>query len=109
MKINKGKVVFSLAVIFMVVFMTIVAVDFIKYPEEYLSTWKYQLENDLIEGNEFAIEYYNNNYVANGKYLFGDRYISGEYLDLATVVGYDTTENGILLHTTDGNGYYIEK
>lgn len=32
-----------------------------------------------------------------------------DYLDLNTVVDYDVSENGILLYTSDGNGYYIEK
>ena len=32
-----------------------------------------------------------------------------EFLDLSTVVGFDATETGVLLHTNDGNGYYIEK
>ena len=33
----------------------------------------------------------------------------GEYLDLNTVVGYETTDDGVLLLTNDGNGYLIEK
>lgn len=32
-----------------------------------------------------------------------------DIIDLNTVIGYDATEYGVLLHTSDGNGYYIEK
>ena len=60
-------------------------------------------------GVSFA-KYYNNNYVANGKQLFGDKYIADdEYLNMTTIVGYETSDNGVLLLTNDGNGYYIEK
>ena len=41
-----------------------------KYPEYYCKTWRYQLENDIKNGNAQAIEYYNNNYVKNNKILF---------------------------------------
>ena len=32
-----------------------------------------------------------------------------EYLDLNTVVGYEISDDGVLLLTNDGNGYFIEK
>lgn len=47
-----------------------VFVDFVKYPECYVTTWKYQLQNDIKSGDETAINYYNNTYVANGRTLF---------------------------------------
>ena len=47
-----------------------VTIDFIRYPECYISTWKYQLQCDLEAGEEIAIEYYNNTYIANGRELF---------------------------------------
>lgn len=99
-----------LAVIFVVLATTNTFVSFAKYPEQYLPTWKYQLKNDLAKGNQEAIQYYNDTYVANGKQLFGDEYIAkSEYLDLATVVGYEVSDDGVLLITNDGNGYFIEK
>ena len=55
-----------------IVFIAVVLVGFAKYPEVYLSTWRYQLKNDIDRGDEMAIEYYNENYVANGIYLFGE-------------------------------------
>lgn len=33
----------------------------------------------------------------------------GEYLDMNTVVGYEESDNGIVLLTNDGHGYFIEK
>lgn len=44
--------------------------NIIQYPEVYISTWKYQLQNDIKRGNKDAIEYYQNTYLANGKILF---------------------------------------
>ena len=32
-----------------------------------------------------------------------------DYLDMNTVVGYETSDDGVLLITNDGNGYFIEK
>ena len=32
-----------------------------------------------------------------------------EYLEMNTVVGYETSDDGVLLLTDDGNGYFIEK
>lgn len=71
-----------LAVIFVVLATANVLVSFTKYPEQYLPTWKYQLKNDLAKGNQEAIQYYNDTYIANGKQLFGN-----DYLDMTTVIG----------------------
>lgn len=32
-----------------------------------------------------------------------------EYLDMSTVVGYELSDDGVMLLTNDGNGYFIEK
>ena len=32
-----------------------------------------------------------------------------DYLDMSTVIGYETSDDGLLLITSDGNGYFIEK
>lgn len=45
-------------------------VDFIKYPEMYLTTEKHALECAIERGDADAIEYYNRVYVAHGKELF---------------------------------------
>lgn len=44
--------------------------DFCRFPECYLKTWKYQLQNEIEQGNEKAIEYYNRNYIEHGRVLF---------------------------------------
>ena len=109
-RVNKRKLALFLVMVCFVVCTICLTVNFARYPERYLSTWKYQLENDLMRGNRLAMEYYNDNYVAQGKYLFGDKYIAeGDFLNLETVIGYDSTSEGVLLHTNDGNGYFIEK
>ena len=46
--------------------------SFVKYPEQYLSTWRHQLQCDIEAGDETAIEYYQTNYLANGITLFGE-------------------------------------
>lgn len=47
-------------------------IDFCRFPECYLTTWKYQLKNEIDAGDEEMIEYYNNAYVKHGRYLFGE-------------------------------------
>ena len=48
--------------------------NFIKYPECYLSTWKYQLKNEIYNGDLSAISLYENVYVKNRKDLFEDNF-----------------------------------
>ena len=74
--VNKRKFISRIAMLFAIILALNVMVSFAKYPEQYSTTWKYQLENDLAEGNQEALEYYNRVYVSNGKNLFGDKYIS---------------------------------
>lgn len=62
-----AKFAFSVAII--AVFYLIM-IDFIKYPETYLSTWRYQLQLEIENGEPEAIEYYQRNYVENGRELF---------------------------------------
>lgn len=73
MRINKGKLILSTIIMSIIIFASYIAVDFIRYPEQYSTTWKHQLELDLANGNEEAVEYYNSRYTANGKYLFGEK------------------------------------
>lgn len=109
-KIRKSEIITALAVVCLCVTTVSATASFFKYPEKYMTTWKYQLENKLAKGNQEAIQYYNETYIANGKRLFGDKYIvEDEYLNLSTVVDYETSDEGVLLITNDGNGYFIEK
>jgi hypothetical protein len=50
--------------------LTILMIDCIRFPECYFTTWKYQLEQDIRDGDEEAIRYYEEHYIANGRYLF---------------------------------------
>ena len=61
---------FRLGVIAITVLFLSVVVDFVRFPECYLTTWRYQLQNAIADGNAQAIEYYENTYLANGKILF---------------------------------------
>lgn len=48
----------------------ILCIDFIRFPECYLTTWKYQLKNEIAVGNQEMIDYYNRVYVENNRSLF---------------------------------------
>ncbi len=69
-KLNVGKLTRSVLILMIVVLVAILYSDFVKFPETYITTWKYQLQNDIHSGQEGAIEYYENTYVANGRNLF---------------------------------------
>lgn len=72
---KRGAQVLTAAILACTVFITLHAVvDFVKFPERYAPILRYQLENDLKNGNVTALEYYNANYVTKGVYLYGDRY-----------------------------------
>lgn len=49
-----------------------VTADLLRFPEKYLTTWKYQLYNEIKAGDTASIEYYNQNYTSKGVYLYGE-------------------------------------
>lgn len=55
-----------------IVFAVVLLVGLVRYPEQYLTTWKHQLKRDIENGDPVAIEYYETNYLANGIELFGE-------------------------------------
>lgn len=55
-----------------IVSLTMLAVDFCRFAECYLPTWKYSLQNDIKNNNQEAIDFYENRYVRNGRDLFED-------------------------------------
>lgn len=70
MKVNfkrLGAVVLALAIATAAI---LLLTSFVKYPEYYISTWRYQLQCDIENGDESAVEYYETNYLANGINLF---------------------------------------
>ena len=69
-KLNKF-IMFILSII-MIGSILLLTIDFFRFPECYLTTWRYQLKNDILSGNQEMIDYYNNTYVANGRILFDE-------------------------------------
>lgn len=69
-KLNKF-IMFILSII-MLGSILLLTIDFFRFPECYLTTWRYQLKNDILSGNQEMIDYYNNTYVANGRILFDE-------------------------------------
>lgn len=54
-----------------IVFIFVLLIGLVRCPEMYCSTWRYQLQCDIEQGDAEAIEYYETNYLANGIELFG--------------------------------------
>jgi hypothetical protein len=69
-KLNKRQTARFLVSVLAVGFIVGVVIDFVRFPEAYLPTWRYKLQLDIERGNEEMIEYYNRNYVSNGRNLF---------------------------------------
>ena len=109
-KINLNRLFASLLVLTLIISLSACITDFVRFPDKYITTWKYQLKNEIASGDQKAIDYYNKHYILKGVYLYGeDAEPESDFLNLATVTDFEATEHGILLHTEDGNGYFIEK
>lgn len=50
----------------------LLVVDFMRFPEYYMPTWRHALECEINRGEAEAIDYYERVYIANEKYLFGE-------------------------------------
>lgn len=48
-------------------------IDFIRFPDKYITIWKYQLQNEINTGDAESIEYYQTNYIDKGVCLFGEK------------------------------------
>ncbi len=74
--VNKKKFVKSIITLILVIVafiaMTWLFVDFCTYPESYLTTWKYQLHRKIEQGDQEAIQYYQDVYVKNNRSLWED-------------------------------------
>lgn len=68
--VDKSRFTISIIVAFLLGVFVGLIIDTIKYPECYVTTWKYQLKCDIAAGNEKAIEYYENTYLKNNRVLF---------------------------------------
>lgn len=71
-KINLNRLFCSLLILTLIITFTACITDFMRFPDKYITTWKYQLENDIQSGDMEAIEYYNRVYKSNGINLFED-------------------------------------
>lgn len=47
-----------------------ITIDVVRFPDCYITTWKYQLHNEILRGEPEAIEYYQKTYVDKGRVLF---------------------------------------
>ena len=104
-KINLNRLFTSLLILTLIITFTACITDFMRFPDKYITTWKYQLKNEIASGDQKAIDYYNKHYTSKGVFLYGEESEpESDLLNLATV-----TECGVLLHTEDGNGYFIAR
>lgn len=108
-KINLNRLFISLLIIAVFVSCMGLYMAFCRMPEKYCNTWKYQLKNEIASGDQKAIDYYNKHYTSKGVYLYGEAEPEGDFINLATVIDFEATEHGVLLHTEDGNGYFIAR
>lgn len=69
-KRKRERFVSSLLIIALFSICVALMIDFVRFPECYLSTWRYQLKNEILSGDQEMIDYYNNTYVSNGRILF---------------------------------------
>lgn len=71
-KRKRERFILSLLIIALFSICAALMIDFVRFPECYLSTWRYQLKNEILSGDQEMIDYYNNTYVANGRILFDE-------------------------------------
>ena len=71
-KINLNRLFTSLLILTLIITFTACITDFFRFPDKYMTTYKYQLKNEIASGDQEAIEYYNRVYKSNGINLFED-------------------------------------
>ena len=71
-KINLNRLFTSLLMLTLIISFTACITDFMRFPDKYITTWKYQLKNEIASGDQKAIEYYSRVYKSNGINLFDD-------------------------------------
>ena len=80
-KIRYDRVMAAIAIAIAIASLLYLYFDFMKYPEQYLTTWKYHLENNVKNGDTRAVEYYISNYIENDKKLFEEEIL----MELGTI------------------------
>lgn len=71
-KINLNRLFASLLILTSIITFMAYTIDFMRFPDKYITTGKYQLENEIASGDVEAIAYYNRVYNSNGINLFED-------------------------------------
>ena len=71
-KINLNRLFMSLLILTLIITCIGLYVDFVCFPDKYITTWKYQLKNEIASGDKKAIDYYNKHYISKGVYLYGE-------------------------------------
>ena len=69
-KNTQKKILKLLLCVFVLTVFSNIMIDFMRFPECYISTWKYQLKNDLAAGDQKAMKYYQENYINRGRILY---------------------------------------
>ena len=71
-KIDLNRLVKSLLQATLIIALSALIADFVRFPDKYISTWKYQLHQEIKSGDQQAINYYNKYYLLKGVYLYGE-------------------------------------
>ena len=120
---GKGKLVFALICFVLIVIAIVVTAkgnrrDVVGYIYDTGNTvWEMAVEHcpEGMEISRFAREIEKANGIvdsvvySNRAYKIPVYQAKSEYLDMNTVVGYETSDDGLMLLTSDGSGYFIEK
>nr|DAH15374.1 MAG TPA: mature oligodendrocyte transmembrane protein [Caudoviricetes sp.] len=72
LKVNLKKLFKSIFTFALMMFLLSCVVDFMRFPDKYITTWKYQLQNEISQGRTESIDYYKANYTDKGVCLFGE-------------------------------------
>lgn len=65
--VNKKKFIKSMSTLILsialIILFSIMTIELINYPEKYLTTWRYQLHQEVNAGDQEAINYYKTTYL----------------------------------------------
>ena len=65
--VNKKKFIKAISTIVITIILTVImifmSIELIQYPEKYLTTWRYQLQQKVNSGDQEAIDYYQETYL----------------------------------------------
>ncbi|MBS5858057.1 MAG: hypothetical protein KIC60_06190 [Clostridium sp.] len=65
--VNKKKFIKAISTTVITIILTVImifmSIELIQYPEKYLTTWRYQLQQKVNSGDQEAIDYYQETYL----------------------------------------------